>query len=671
MTARLNLFAGFRLLTDDGRDAGATLGQKARALLAVLALARGAPVAKDRLAALLWGNRGDRQARDSLKHALAELRQTLGSGGAALMSDDRSARLDPSALEVDTIRFETLLAGADPQQQIDALALYTGDFLAGIALREEGFTEWQASEGLRLHDLAHAAAARILAAAQAAGDDARAETTARWLLADDPLSEDAVRALMRLHAGRGERTAALRLYARLQTLLGDELQATPEPETTALYQAIAAQTGNGPPPPSTAAGPSAGADGPSIAILPFRNESGDPAQDYFAAGIAEDIIIALSHFRWFRVIARTPSLAYRDTAQGLAPLARELGVRYILDGSVRKSSDRVRLTAALIEPETGLHVWGESYDRQLVDIFAIQDDLTRQVAGAIEPEVLRGESRRALTKAATNLDAYDCHMRGVWHHNLQGGAEDFSEAIRWQRQAIALDPGLARAYMILSRSLYARSLYGYSADLAQDAKDLLQAATRAVALEDRDAYAHYALCCAHLLNRQPAAAVVDAERAVELAPNLALAQNSLGWARIFAGQAAEAVAPIENAMRLSPRDPISYFFNSRLGLAHYHLGNFDLAVRYTQRSISARPRYFNLLVLLASLGQLRQMDEARALLPLVLANTPADPGGFWSHIFPYARSADRAAIEDGLHRAGLDPGKAFASRPPAAKVKSQ
>jgi tetratricopeptide (TPR) repeat protein len=158
---------------------------------------------------------------------------------------------------------------------------------------------------------------------------------------------------------------------------------------------------------------------------------------------------------------------------------------------------------------------------------------------------------------------------------------------------------------------------------------------------------------AHMTNQQAAAGVIDAERAVELAPNLALVQCALGWARIYAGRFEEAIGPIETAMRISPRDPISYFFNSRLGLAHYHLGNFEEAASYSQRSLFSRPRYFNMLILLASLGRLGRDEDARALLPQVHANRPPDPDLFWKLIFPYANPADRAAIEDGLSLAGL------------------
>jgi TolB-like protein len=654
---RLTLLGTFRLQAPDGADCPIA-GAKQRALVAVLALAPAGRLTHDRAMSLLWSDRGETQARDSLKHAVADLRLRLAALGGDILGVPRDGiTLNLTAFDVDTIEVASLCATGTPEAIGTALDLLAGELLDGLVVRDPGFDDWLRIERLRLRSLGETAAGRILREAEEAGGDGAAAQVAQKLLRLDPLREDAVRCLMRHHANQGERTLALRLFEDLGRQLQAELRATPEKATAELAQAIRtrhATVADLSARPEAAAPPRQPPVRPSVAVLPLRNEGGDPEQDYFADGVAEDILTALSHFRWFPVIARNASFAYRDRQPGLREIARELGVRYILDGSVRKIGARVRLTAELVEPETGFQVWGERYDRDLADIFAIQDDLARRVVGAIEPEILRGESQRALTKPPVSLDAYDCHMRGVWFHNLQGGPGEFEQAIRWQRRAIELDPGLARAYMILSRSIYARCLYGYSDDLERDRRDLLDAATRAVALEDRDAYAHYAMCCAHLLNLQPGAAVIDAERATELAPDLALAQNALGWARIFTGRFDEAIGPIEAAMRLSPRDPITYFFNSRLGLAHYHLGNYESAVRYSQRSLYSRPRYFNMLVLLAGFGQLGRTEDAQALMPQIRANEPPDPARFWQFNFPYALPEHRAAIVVGLCKAGYE-----------------
>jgi hypothetical protein len=170
----------------------------------------------------------------------------------------------------------------------------------------------------------------------------------------------------------------------------------------------------------------------------------------------------LSQYRWFFVIARNSSFAYKGRALDVKQIAGELGVRYVVEGSVRKAAGRVRVTGQLIDTETGAHLWAQRYDRDYADIFAIQDELTQNVVGAIEPEIVMGEGRRAVYKGTGNLDAYECHMRGMWFHNHQDTAEHFAESISWQRRAIALDPRFARAHMVLARSLYARSMFGYS-----------------------------------------------------------------------------------------------------------------------------------------------------------------------------------------------------------------
>jgi adenylate cyclase len=193
-------------------------------------------------------------------------------------------------------------------------------------------------------------------------------------------------------------------------------------------------------------------DKPSIAVLPFSNMSGDAEQEYFADGITEDIITALSHHRWFFVIARNSTFVYKGRAVDVKQVARELGVRYVLEGSVRRASQRVRITAQLIEAKTGNHLWAERFDRDMADIFAIQGEITQSVVGAIEPEMLLIEGRRAFRKSAGNLDAFDCSMRAMWHFS-QITAENHDQAVALLRRAIRLDPTLAQAHMVLARTL--------------------------------------------------------------------------------------------------------------------------------------------------------------------------------------------------------------------------
>lgn len=646
---QVRLFGDFEIDGDDPRPV--LPGQKDRALLAVLAIAGGRPVPRDRLAGLLWGDRGTAQARDSVKHALAALRQALSPAGPGAVVADRAAvRLDPGLVAIDVARFEAALAHGTPAGDAAALDLYRGPFLDSVRVADAGFQDWCAVERARLHRLAEEAAGRQLEAALAAADPAAVIAAAERLLTLDPHSEEACRALIRGWSLRGEPGRAVTVFQRFRDRLARDLGVAPEAETARLAAAVRARRPPPEPLPPAADAPLAG---PALAVLPFRNADGDPDQQHLADGIAEDLIAALAQYRWFPVLSRNASFAFRDSGLPVADLARSLGARYLLDGSVRRAGDRLRLSGQLVDGASGATLWSGHFDTGLQDIFAVQDELTRQVAGAIEPELLIGESRRARRQGSTLPDAYDFHMRGVWHHNQQDRAEDFATAIAWQRRAIAVDPGFARAHMLLARSLYARSLFGFSPDIARDAADCAAAAERALALDNGDAYSHYAACLAHLMAGRPSEALAAAEHATAINPSLALAHNAVGWARVFVGRSAAALAPLETAIRLSPRDPLTYLFLSRIGLARYHLGDYAAALAFSERALSLRRRQFITVVQLAALGQLGRLDEARSLLPALAGMTPAEAPAWWAMIATYLDPADRRHLMAGLGRAGF------------------
>jgi tetratricopeptide (TPR) repeat protein len=232
-------------------------------------------------------------------------------------------------------------------------------------------------------------------------------------------------------------------------------------------------------------------------------------------------------------------------------------------------------------------------------------------------------------------------------------AEHFAEAVRWHRRAVELDPEFGRAYMMLARSLYARSFHGFSEDVASDCDELCAAAEKAVALDGRDPYAHYAMSLAHFVRRQAPAALADAQRAIDLNPNLALAHMALGWARIFVGHFSEALNPLHMALRLSPNDPLTYVFLNRIGLAQYHLGNYEEAAHYAEQALSERRAYSNLVVLLASLGQLDRCEEAHRLIEETASARPPDFAGYWQIFTAYVDPAHHAQFFDGLQKAGL------------------
>jgi TolB-like protein/class 3 adenylate cyclase len=393
-------------------------------------------------------------------------------------------------------------------------------------------------------------------------------------------------------------------------------------------------------------------DKPSIAVLPFQNMSGDREQDYFADGITEDIITSLSHHRWFFVIARNSTFAYKDRALDIKQIARDLGVRYVLEGSVRKADNRVRASAQLIEAETGNHLWAERFDRDLADIFSLQDEVTQSVVAAIEPEILLGEGRRAARKNPANLNAFDSCMRASWHFH-RFTSEDNRQAETWFRHALELDPDLVPAHVGLARTLNTRIWFRWSTNIDADLADEHAAATRAVALDDRDPYSHYAMSLACMLMSKHDQALAEAQRAIDLNPNFSLGYFALGWIRVFLGHAGEAIDALQRSMRLSPNDPQAENHLGWIALAHYHLHNYEEGERVARRVLRLRSRRLALRTLLACLGQLGRLEEASTVLA-ELSRIDASPAARdWEMTMPYADAAARAHFEEGLRKAGM------------------
>jgi TolB-like protein/cytochrome c-type biogenesis protein CcmH/NrfG len=351
----------------------------------------------------------------------------------------------------------------------------------------------------------------------------------------------------------------------------------------------------------------------SIAILPFTNLSSDPEQDYFADGIVDDIITALTRMRWLFIIARNSSFTYKGRAVDVKQVSRELGIRYVLEGGVRKSANRIRITALLIDATTGAHIWAERYDRDLTDIFAVQDEITECVAGAIEPELLKIEGRAAISRTE-NLNAWDTVRQGMWHFH-QVRRENALRARELFREAIKLDPKLPEAHVWLGRVSGSLLAYGWSSDRAADLQEGTDAALKAVQLDERDPYAHYTLAITSVFAGALERASRAAETAIALSPCFALGHLALGFARLLAGNAVEAVGAFEHGLRLSPFDPQSFVWLGNLALAQYFSGHREAALQTALRSFSIRPDWVPALVMLAiCCAALERLDEARAFV---------------------------------------------------------
>ena len=394
---------------------------------------------------------------------------------------------------------------------------------------------------------------------------------------------------------------------------------------------------------------------PSIAVLPFANLSGDPEQEYFADGIAEDIITALSRIRQFFVIARNTTFTYKGKAVDVQAVARELGVRYVLEGSVRKSADRVRITAQLIDGVSGSHVWAERYDRELSDIFAVQDEITQTVVGTIEPELGRAEQDRARRKPPGSLDAWDLYQQGLWHI-WRLTREENTEARRLFRRAIEVDPDFCAAYAYLVFALFEVVILGYAEDRGAAIDEMFSLARTALAIDDHDALAHWAMAGAYAVRNDSRSAIDSLQRAIELNPSFARAHERLADAYNLSGQPEAAIRCIETAIRLSPNDPHMWATMMVRALAALRLGNLEAAEHWARRSTRQAARApMTYVVLLACLGHLDRISEAKEVRDeLVEAFPDYDIAEYFQHS-RYARSDFfEALLRDGLRKIGWE-----------------
>jgi len=363
---------------------------------------------------------------------------------------------------------------------------------------------------------------------------------------------------------------------------------------------------------ATKARPVQGEQRPSIVVLPLANLSGDGEQEYFADGITDDIITALTRFRWFFVVARHSSFAYKGRSLDIKQVAQQLGVRYLLEGSVRKSGQRVRISAQLVDASSGNQIWAERYDLELTEVFAIQDEIAERVAGAIEPELLRTEGAQAVARHTGNMTAWDLVRRGTWHfHHVT--RENHLRARELFREACKLDPELPEAHIWLARVNAGVVPYGWSENPAADQQEGLEAAFKAVRLEERNPYSHYALAIVCTFSNRLEQAIRSAKTATEISPSFALGHLVWGMAVLFSGRASDAIAPLERGLRLSPHDPQNFVWFNMLSLALLFAERADSALEPAVRASQIRPNWWTTLeVLVCCYGTLGRWDEARA-----------------------------------------------------------
>jgi TolB-like protein len=397
-------------------------------------------------------------------------------------------------------------------------------------------------------------------------------------------------------------------------------------------------------------------DKPSIAVLPFQNMSDDPQQEYFADGIVEDIITALCHMRWLFVIARDSSFAYKGRTADVKQIGRELGVRYVVEGGVRKAAQRVRITAQLIDASTGTHLWADHFDGDLEDIFDLQDQVTASVVGAIAPKLEQAEIERAKRKPTESLDAYDYFLRGMAStHRMT--REATSEALELFARAIELDPDFASPCGVAAFCYVVRKINGWTADRRHEIAEAARLAWRAAELgkDDAVALAFGGLALGYVAgDLEGAIALID--RAVVLNPNLAVGWYASGTVRAFRGGEPDvAIAHLGRAMRLSPFDPFMFTMQGVTAFAHFFAGRYDEATAWAEKAFWERPNILATLRIAAASNALAgRLEEARKAIGRALELDPEmRVSNLEGRIGWFRRPEDFAKYADALRKAGL------------------
>jgi adenylate cyclase len=393
---------------------------------------------------------------------------------------------------------------------------------------------------------------------------------------------------------------------------------------------------------------------PSIAVLALSNLNHDPDLDYIGDGITEDVITALSKIRAFKVISRESTFSYKNTAVDIRQIAKELNVLYVLEGSVRKAGSRVRVTAQLIDAETGHHVWAERYDREMEDIFDLQDEMTQVIASALEPELNAAECERALLKSPDNLDAWEMYQRALWHMWTFEAAHE-NTAMKLFKQSIQMDPNFAPAYAYLCYSCYITVIMGYAEDPDARLNEALGYAETALKCDDKDAISYFAIGRIQMMQGDHDASIASLRKSIALNPCFAQAYHGLGFALSLSGELEESKLMTEKAIELSPRDPMLWAFTAVHAMTCL-LDNDNeeaLNVANQTKQIPTSTGYWSHALLAAALANLDRMAEARKALAEALKQKPDLSISFLKHNMPTKHKDGLEPYLSGLRKSGL------------------
>ena len=597
---RLRILGGLELTSTD-RTIVPDVTRQTRFVLACLALAGPKGLTRSELCALFWPDRPSAQARNSLRQGLAAIRKHLppagdDAGALTLHSDLEVVRLSAAPGAVDVHTFHDGAKAEDRSLQIAAAQAWLGEPLAGLEL-PESVEQFLSSHRRSLTEQALKLAER-LSMADATDREAldAAQTLAQHLLTQIPAAEEAHRALMRVHLQRGRPNSVLRQFERCKQALRDELQTEPDTETRRIMEIIHISDGV-----DDTAEPRVGQDKPakinhtpirqrphpSVAVMPFDN-LGDTSDEYFADGVVEEITAALSRIRDFFVIARQSAFTFKGRFVDVKEVGRDLGVAYVVEGTVRRGGDRLRISVQLVDAATRNQLWSDRFEGETGEIFDFQDRIAAQVAGALKPAIRQAEIDAARRKPPASLEAYDLVMRAfpkLWGQN----ASAIGEAIPILQEAVRADSNYGRAQTLLGWCHALRVTYLWSPNPDDEIDAARRAVDKALGLIDDDPTALTAAGAVTGLCGDQEGASALIERALALDPNNAWAWTRWGWVAIYRGEAELAAQRFENAMKLSPLDPFA--FNTRMGKAAAlaRMGRFGAAAAIAKDETKRHP----------------------------------------------------------------------------------